>query len=101
MIPGEVFPADGVIETLPGAPRIELEVSNTGDRPVQVGSHFHFADVNDALRFDRAAATGFRIDVPAGTSVRFEPGVARTVGLVALGGARHVAGLQRRAGDAA
>ena len=75
MIPGEVFPADGVIETLPGAPRIELEVTNTGDRPVQVGSHFHFAEANPALEFDRAAAHGHRLDIAAGTAVRFEPGI--------------------------
>jgi urease subunit beta len=94
VIPGEVFPADGVIETLPGAPRIELEVSNTGDRPVQVGSHFHFAQANRALDFDRAAAQGHRLDIAAGTSVRFEPGASRTVGIVALRGRRVVPGLQ-------
>jgi urease subunit beta len=100
VIPGEVFPADGIIETLPGAPRIELEVTNSGDRPVQVGSHFHFADVNAALSFDRDAALGFRLDVPAGTGVRFEPGVSREVVLVALGGTATVPGLRRRAGGA-
>ncbi len=71
---------------------------NGGDRPIQVGSHFHFADVNDGLEFDRGAATGFRLDIAAGTSVRFEPGIEREVGLVALGGSRLVAGLQLREG---
>ncbi len=93
MIPGEVIPADGVIETLPDAPRIELEVHNAGDRPVQVGSHFHFAQTNRALRFDRAAARGHRLDIAAGTAVRFEPGVQRVVTLVSLAGARVVPGL--------
>jgi urease subunit beta len=93
VVPGEVIPADGVIETLPGAPRIDLEVRNGGDRPVQVGSHFHFPQANAALEFDRAAAHGHRLDVPAGTAVRFEPGIRRTVVLVPLGGARVVPGL--------
>ena len=93
MIPGEVIPAEGVIETLPGAPRIEMEVTNTGDRPVQVGSHFHFAQTNAALRFDRDAARGHRLDIAAGTAVRFEPGITRTVTLVRLAGARVVPGL--------
>ena len=93
VIPGEVFPADGIIETLPGAPRIELEVTNSGDRPVQVGSHFHFAQTNGALRFDRAAAHGHRLDIAAGTAVRFEPGITRSVTLVPLAGARVVPGL--------
>ena len=93
VIPGEVFPAEGVIETLPGAPRIELEVTNSGDRPVQVGSHFHFAQANQALAFDRTAAHGLRLDVAAGTAVRFEPGIARDVDLVPLGGERIVPGL--------
>ena len=96
MIPGEVIPADGVIETLPGVPRIELEVVNTGDRPVQVGSHFHFAQANRALSFDRSAARGHRLDVAAGTAVRFEPGQRRTVELVDLAGARVVVGFQGR-----
>ena len=73
MIPGEVFPAEGVIETLPGAPRIELEVSNTGDRPVQVGSHFHFAQTNRALVFDRAAAHGHRLDIRHPVYPSFHP----------------------------
>jgi urease subunit beta len=98
VIPGEVVPADGVIETLPGAPRTELEVTNTGDRPVQVGSHLHFAQANRALAFDRAAAHGLRLDVAAGTAVRFEPGITRTVTLVPLGGARVVPGLTAEGG---
>jgi urease subunit beta len=93
VIPGEVFPADGVIETLEGVPRTELEVSNAGDRPVQVGSHFHFAQANTALRFHRDAARGHRLDIAAGTTVRFEPGITRTVTLVPLAGARLVPGL--------
>jgi urease subunit beta len=93
IVPGEVIPADGVIETLPGAPRIELVVTNSGDRPVQVGSHFHLAQANRALEFDRAAAHGHRLDIAAGTAVRFEPGITRTVTLVPLAGARVVPGL--------
>lgn len=93
IVPGGVFPADGVIETLPAAPRIELEVTNIGDRPVQVGSHFHLAQANRALEFDRAAAHGHRLDIAAGTAVRFEPGITRTVTLVPLAGARLVPGL--------
>ena len=98
MVPGEVFPAEGVIETRPGAPRIELEVSNSGDRPVQVGSHFHFAQTNRALRFDRDKAHGHRLDIAAGTAVRFEPGITRTVTLVPLAGARVVPGLTAERG---
>ncbi len=98
IIPGEVTPADGVIETLPGAPRTELAVTNTGDRPVQVGSHVHFAQTNRALAFDREAARGLRLDVAAGTAVRFEPGITRTVTLVPLGGARVVPGLTAEGG---
>ena len=96
MIPGELRTAPGTIELNAGRARIELEVLNTGDRPIQVGSHFHVADVNAALQLDREAATGFRFDIPAGTSLRFEPGASRTVALVALGGARRVPGLQVR-----
>jgi urease subunit beta len=96
VIPGELRTAPGTIELNAGRERIELEVLNTGDRPIQVGSHFHVADVNAALQLDRAAATGFRFDIPAGTSLRFEPGASRTVALVALGGARRVPGLQVR-----
>ena len=94
MIPGEVRTAPGEIELAAGRERLSLRVTSTGDRPIQVGSHFHFPAVNVALRFDRAAAEGFRLDVPAGTSVRFEPGVERDIVLVALAGARHVPGLQ-------
>ena len=98
VIPGEVIPADGIIETLPGAPRIEVDVVNTGDRPVQVGSHFHFAQTNRALKFDRSAARGHRLDIAAGTAVRFEPGLTRTVTLVPLAGARVVPGLTAEGG---
>ena len=98
MIPGEVVPAAGVIDTLPGAPRRELAVHNTGDRPVQVGSHFHFAQTNRALEFDRSAARGHRLDIAAGTAVRFEPGIQRTVTLVPLAGARVVPGLTAEGG---
>jgi urease subunit beta len=96
LIPGEIVTGDGTIELNPGRERRRLVVENTGDRPVQVGSHFHFADVNAALAFDRAAAAGFRLDVPAGTGVRFEPGMSKEVDLVALAGRRVVPGLQRR-----
>ncbi|HEV7882031.1 MAG TPA: urease subunit beta [Solirubrobacteraceae bacterium] len=96
MIPGELRTAPGTIELNAGRERIELEVLNTGDRPIQVGSHFHVADVNTALQLDREAANGFRFDIPAGTSLRFEPGASRTVALVALAGARRVPGLQVR-----
>lgn len=96
VVPGEVVTAPGSIALAVGRERRTVTVVNDGDRPIQVGSHFHFADANDALRFDRDAARGFRLDVPAGTSVRFEPGLARQVELVALGGAQHVAGLRLR-----
>ena len=95
MIPGELVAADGEVELNPDRERIVLRVENTGDRPVQVGSHFHFADVNSALSFDRTAAFGFRMDIPAGTGMRFEPGLDRNVPLVRLAGAQHVPGLQR------
>ena len=94
MIPGEMETADGEIELNVGRPAITLVVTNTGDRPVQVGSHYHFHEVNDALSFDRAAARGFRLNIAAGTAVRFEPGQTRTVELVALAGARAVYGFQ-------
>jgi urease subunit beta len=94
MIPGEVLTADGTITLSPGRERIALTVENTGDRPIQVGSHYHFAATNPALSFDRGAARGFRLDIPAGTSVRFEPGVSMHVGLVALAGRRVVPGLR-------
>ena len=92
MIPGELFPADGEIELNGGRAALVLEVANSGDRPVQVGSHFHFAEANAALDFDRDAARGMRLDIPAGTAVRFEPGQRREVRLVAIGGARRVFG---------
>ncbi len=94
MIPGEVIPAAGEIELNAGLPVTELEVANTGDRPVQVGSHYHFAETNPGLAFDRAAARGQRLDIPAGTAVRFEPGQTRTVRLVPFGGARVVHGFR-------
>ncbi|AEA28605.1 urease subunit beta [Pseudonocardia benzenivorans] len=92
--PGQVIPGDEPVELNPGRERTTLVVTNTGDRPVQVGSHFHFAAVNPGLAFDRAAAWGTRLDVPAGTSVRFEPGVEKEVVLVPLAGARRVSGLR-------
>src|SRR3954453_12484930 len=92
MIPGEYLYADGTIELNASRPTCILEVNNTGDRPVQVGSHFHFFEVNRALIFDREAAYGMRLDLPAGTEVRFEPGEIKTVRLVALGGLRQVYG---------
>jgi urease subunit beta len=95
MIPGEIRAADGELELNAGRDRVALRVVNTGDRPIQVGSHVHFAQTNPALEFDRDAARGFRLDVPAGTSVRFEPGVSMDVELVALAGRRHVPGLRR------
>ena len=94
MIPGEVLPGDGPIDVFAGRTLTEVLVVNTGDRPVQVGSHYHFAECNPALSFDRVAARGQRLAIPAGTSVRFEPGIERTVSLVPLGGRRIVAGLR-------
>jgi urease subunit beta len=94
MIPGELITGPGEIELNAGRETRSVRVVNTGDRPIQVGSHFHFAAVNDALDFDRDTATGFRLNVPAGTSVRFEPGAERDVELVALGGAGKVPGLR-------
>ena len=94
MIPGEVFVGDEPVALFGDAELITLEVVNAGDRPIQVGSHYHFAEANPALSFDRAAARGHRLDIAAGTSVRFEPGVGRTVTLVPLGGDRIVAGLR-------
>jgi len=96
MIPGELLVDDGEIELNAGRAAVTLTVANTGDRPVQVGSHYHFHEVNDALSFDREAARGFRLDIPAGTAVRFEPGQTRTVTLVAFAGARHVYGFLGR-----
>jgi urease subunit beta len=92
LIPGEVMPADGEIELNAGRPTLRVTVTNRGDRPVQVGSHYHFAETNTALDFDRAAARGFRLNIAAGTAVRFEPGQSRDVELVALAGARTVYG---------
>jgi urease subunit beta len=92
MVPGEYFFDGGPLELNAGRPTATLSVNNTGDRPVQVGSHFHFFETNRALVFDRAAAYGMRLDLPAGTSVRFEPGDVKTVRLVALGGLRLVYG---------
>lgn len=92
MIPGELFPAEGSLELNAGKPTLTLTVANTGDRPIQIGSHFHFFEVNPALSFDRAQARGMRLDIPAGTAVRFEPGDERSVTLVPLAGERQVYG---------
>ena len=94
MIPGEIDPAAGEIELNAGQPTLTISVANTGDRPIQVGSHYHFAEVNPALAFDRGAARGMRLDIPAGTAVRFEPGQSREVQLVAYAGARAVWGFR-------
>jgi urease subunit gamma/beta len=94
LIPGEISGPDGVIELNAGLVRTSIEVMNGGDRPVQVGSHYHFAEANPALLFDRVAARGQRLDIPAGTSLRFEPGIAHTVTLVPIGGDRVIAGLR-------
>ncbi|BBX70150.1 urease subunit beta [Mycolicibacterium psychrotolerans] len=93
MIPGEIIFGDGDIEINAGAQRLELDIVNTGDRPVQVGSHVHVPQANSALQFDRSAAHGHRFDIPAGTAIRFEPGVAQRVALVPLRGTREVYGL--------
>ena len=92
MIPGELLPADGTLTLNEGRAAITLMVANTGDRPVQVGSHFHFAEANHALEFDRDAARGMRLDIAAGTAVRFEPGQRREVQLIPIGGARRIFG---------
>jgi urease subunit beta len=94
MIPGEIMVQPGEIVLNEGRKTVSLEVANTGDRPIQVGSHYHFFETNTALRFDRAKARGFRLDIPAGTAVRFEPGQKRTVTLVALAGNRIVHGFR-------
>jgi urease subunit beta len=94
VIPGEILPGEGPVVLNADRPAVMLRVANTGDRPVQVGSHFHFAQANAALRFDRDAAWGRRLDIAAGTAVRFEPGVEREVSLVPLAGKRVVPGLQ-------
>ena len=96
MIPGQIIPAEGEIELNAGRETVVLEVSNTGDRPVQVGSHYHFAETNEALSFDRAAAHGMRLDIAAGTAVRFEPGQTREVTLVPMGGKRAVYGFNQK-----
>jgi len=96
MIPGEIFPAEGDITLNEGAVAITLMVSNTGDRPIQVGSHYHFAETNPGLSFDRAAARGYRLDIAAGTAVRFEPGQTREVRLVPLAGSRRVFGFNQQ-----
>lgn len=92
MIPGELLIDEGEIELNAGREAVTISVANTGDRPIQIGSHFHFFEVNEALRFDRNATKGMRLDIPAGTAVRFEPGDEREVTLVALAGSREVYG---------
>ena len=92
MIPGEILAAPGDIELNTGRVTVKVSVANTGDRPIQVGSHYHFFETNSALQFDRAAARGYRLNIPAGTAVRFEPGQTREVELVAYAGDRHVYG---------
>jgi urease subunit beta len=96
MIPGEVIAAAGDIELNSGAPTVNIEVSNTGDRPVQVGSHYHFFETNNGLSFERDKARGMRLDIPAGTAVRFEPGQTRSVTLIPLLGLRRVYGFQQK-----
>lgn len=96
MIPGEIITAAGNVEINVGAQRVTIEVANTGDRPIQVGSHYHFFETNVALEFDRAKARGQRLDIPSGTAVRFEPGQRREVTLVPYGGARKVFGFQQK-----
>lgn len=95
MIPGEVFPAHGHIELNAGLEVVSLTIANTGDRPVQVGSHYHFFETNPALSFDRAKARGMRLDIPAGTAVRFEPGQSREVRLIPFRGSRTVYGFRQ------
>jgi urease subunit beta len=95
MVPGEIFPASGEVVLNKGRAAITLNVANAGDRPIQVGSHYHFAEANAALAFDRQAALGYRLDIPAGTAVRFEPGQSREVLLIPYGGARLVYGFNR------
>jgi urease subunit beta len=96
MIPGEIIPADGDILLNEGRPTVTLEVANTGDRPVQVGSHYHFFETNEALQFDRQQAYGMRLDIPAGTAVRFEPGQTRDVTLIPYAGSRTVYGFNAK-----
>ena len=95
MIPGEVFPAAGEIELNAGRTAITLKVANTGDRPIQVGSHYHFAETNPALQFERDKAMGYRLDIAAGTAVRFEPGQSRDVNLIPVAGKRHIYGFRQ------
>jgi len=94
MIPGEIIPAAGEIELNAGCETLTIVVANSGDRPIQVGSHYHFYETNPALEFDREAARGFRLDIPAGTAVRFEPGQQRQIQLVPFGGLRRVYGFR-------
>ena len=96
MIPGELIPKEGTIELNASRPVTELNVANTGDRPIQIGSHFHFFEVNEALQFDRAVARGQRLDIPAGTAVRFEPGDEKIIKLVPLTGERRVYGFNAK-----
>ena len=95
MIPGEITTAEGTLTLNEGMQSLTLNVANTGDRPIQVGSHYHFAEANPGLAFDRDAARGFRLDIAAGTAVRFEPGQQREVKLVAIGGARRIIGFRQ------
>ena len=96
MIPGEIIPAQGDIELNKGLPTVTLKVANSGDRPIQVGSHYHFFETNEGLKFDRDRARGMRLDIAAGTAMRFEPGQERDVTLVPLGGKREVYGFQQK-----
>jgi urease subunit beta len=96
MIPGEIITGQGMVELNIGQPAVTLKVANTGDRPIQVGSHYHFFETNEALSFDRQQARGMRLDIAAGTAVRFEPGQERDVTLVPLGGNREVYGFQQK-----
>lgn len=96
MIPGEIIPAKGEIELNKGLPTVTLKVANSGDRPIQVGSHYHFFETNEGLKFDRESARGMRLDIAAGTAMRFEPGQERDVTLVPLGGKREVYGFQQK-----
>lgn len=96
MIPGEIIPKDGDIELNKGLPTVTLKVANSGDRPIQVGSHYHFFETNEGLKFDRDRARGMRLDIAAGTAMRFEPGQERDVTLVPIGGKREVYGFQQK-----
>ncbi len=96
LVPGEIIPAAGDIELNAGRPTVTLKVANTGDRPIQVGSHYHFFETNEGLRFDREKALGYRLDIAAGTAVRFEPGQERDVTLVPLAGGRTVYGFRQK-----